>query len=256
MKVQHAYVGLTLRCCPASPREPFVTLNHSLTCSLLLTYSRTHVLTYARTHLLTYSPTHLLTYSPTHLLTYSPVPITDDADKEEQLQPTEVLEVKEIRSRLQRGCVCELMYADELGVYLALVVSTPAPTAKKVDVFWLHELVNGSNVYVADPWTRGTKRCWIRDVAEPISDTQKLDAAEAETVLKCVEFSQALDEIRTDDNAQLPALIEVGSCEWHLHFGCSHRGCRAQHHARNLARRYRGHQHGCRLWRTGCNDTR
>ena len=72
MKVQHAYVGLTLRCCPASPREPFVTLNHSLTCSLLLTYSRTHVLTYARTHLLTYSLTHLLTYSPTHLLTYSP----------------------------------------------------------------------------------------------------------------------------------------------------------------------------------------
>ena len=120
-----------------------------------------------------------------------------------------MLEVKDIRSRLQAGCVCEVIYADEMGVYLAQVVSTPAPTAKKVDIIWLHEVVDGSNMYIADPWTHGTKRCWIREVAEPISATQKLVAAEAETILKRVEFSQALDEIRMDENAQLPALVEV-----------------------------------------------
>ena len=51
-----------------------------------------------------------------------------------------------------------ITYRDEPGVYLALVTETPAARANKVSHLWLHEVLDGSDLYIMDPWNRGESK--------------------------------------------------------------------------------------------------
>ena len=106
--------------------------------------------------------------------------------------------VKEIRQRLKVGAVCEVVYDDTPGVYLAVVQKTPAGKVKKVELTWLHELVEGSDVYIPDPWPHEVKQVWINQVVEPLSNTHNVSESEATQLLGQGNFKQAVAEIRAD----------------------------------------------------------
>ena len=89
-----------------------------------------------------------------------------------------VSSIAETRSRLLKDRVAEITYRDEPGVYLALVTETPAPRANKVSHLWLHEVLDGSGLYIMDPWNRGESKSPIRKVAKPLSSVQELPPAE------------------------------------------------------------------------------
>ena len=111
--------------------------------------------------------------------------------------------VKEIRQRLKVGAVCEVVYDDTPGVYLAVVQKTPAGKVKKVELTWLHELVEGSDVYIPDPWPHEVKQVWINQVVEPLSNTHNVSESEATQLLGQGNFKQAVAEIRADKDAKL-----------------------------------------------------
>ena len=85
-----------------------------------------------------------------------------------------VSSIAETRPRLLKDRVAEITYRDEPGVYLALVTETPAPRANKVSHLWLHEVLDGSDLYIMDPWNRGESKSPIRKVAKPLSSVQEL----------------------------------------------------------------------------------
>ena len=89
-----------------------------------------------------------------------------------------VSSIAETRSRLLKDRVAEITYSDEPGVYLALVTETPAARANKVSHLWLHEVLDGSGLYIMDPWNRGESKSPIRKVAKPLSSVQELPPAE------------------------------------------------------------------------------
>ena len=114
-----------------------------------------------------------------------------------------VSSIAETRSRLLKDRVAEITYRDEPGVYLALVTETPAPRANKVSHLWLHEVLDGSDLYIMDPWNRGESKSPIRKVAKPLSSVQELPPAEAGQALAGEALRFALDAIRSDPDAQL-----------------------------------------------------
>ena len=109
-----------------------------------------------------------------------------------------VSSIAETRSRLLKDRVAEITYRDEPGVYLALVTETPAPRANKVSHLWLHEVLDGSDLYIMDPWNRGESKSPIRKVAKPLSSVQELPPAEAGQALAGEALRFALDAIRSD----------------------------------------------------------
>ena len=91
-----------------------------------------------------------------------------------------------------------ITYRDEPGVYLALVTETPAARANKVSHLWLHEVLDGSDLYIMDPWNRGESKTPIRKVAEPLSSVEELLPAEAGQALAGEALRFALDAIRSE----------------------------------------------------------
>ena len=103
-----------------------------------------------------------------------------------------------------------ITYRDEPGVYLALVTETPAARANKVSHLWLHEVLDGSDLYIMDPWNRGESKTPIRKVAEPLSSVEELLPAEAGQALAGEALRLALDAIRSDPGARLqPGTLRV-----------------------------------------------
>ena len=121
-----------------------------------------------------------------------------------------VSSIAETRSRLLKDRVAEITYRDEPGVYLALVTETPAARANKVSHLWLHEVLDGSDLYIMDPWNRGESKTPIRKVAEPLSSVEELLPAEAGQALAGEALRLALDAIRSDPGARLqPGTLRV-----------------------------------------------
>ena len=50
--------------------------------------------------------------------------------------------------------------------------SSPQGKRNKVSHLWLHEVLDGSDLYIMDPWNRGESRSPIRKVAKPLSSVQ------------------------------------------------------------------------------------
>ena len=121
-----------------------------------------------------------------------------------------VSSIAETRSRLLKDRVAEITYRDEPGVYLALVTETPAPRANKVSHLWLHEVLEGSDLYIMDPWNPGESKTPIRKVAEPLSSVQELPPVEAVQALAGEALRDALETIRSDPGARLqPGTLRV-----------------------------------------------